>query len=397
MAGRNPGKHLDRLLAVLDLPDGKHALSTLSSLARESDEPAAAALIKHLTYLDLPEDQARSLIESAFRRRETIRSKSGYDLGVRLALFDLITSVEGRIDMPMLIDMATFEAIERSAITDGLTGLFNRAYFESRLQRETRRARRYTQHLSLLLLDLDNFKEVNDTQGHPAGDAVLREMGRLINSCVRDIDIAARYGGEEFTVILPETRRRGAFVVAERIRAEVEKIFRRKKVFGKAIRLTVSGGLSCYPEDAEDPSSLLSKADKALYRAKSSGKNLIDIYFEEKRRDERIPVDDGRVKAILRREGARSSPRQSGRVRNISEGGLLVELTEPVPVGCEMQVSFSLGSEHAYTLRSTVVRVEPGASNGKRRRYEAGLRFQRRAKSLQPELVRLARRDLAAG
>ena len=74
-----------------------------------------------------------------------------------------------------------------------------------------------------------------------------------------------------------------------------------------------------------------------------------------------------------------------------------MELNEPVPVGCELQVSFSLGSDHAYTLRSTVVRVEPGAANGKRRRYEAGLRFQRRARSLQPELVRLARRQLAAG
>ena len=89
--------------------------------------------------------------------------------------------------------------------------------------------------------------------------------------------------------------------------------------------------------------------------------------------------------------------KQNARVRNISESGLLVELTEPLPVGCELQVSFSLDSEHAYTLRSTVVRVEAGESNGKKRRYEAGLRFQRRAKSLKPELHRLARRQLAAG
>ena len=261
MAGRHPGKLVERLLGVLDLPDGKRALSVLSALEKERGEPVSAILLKQLTYLDFDDAKARDLITGAFRRREEIRARSGYDVGTRLALFDLITAVECRIPKPMVIDIATFEAIERSAIMDGLTELFNRSYFESRLQREIRRARRYGQHLSLLLLDLDNFKEVNDTLGHPAGDSVLREMGRLVNNCVRDIDLAARYGGEEFAVILPETRRRGAFVVAERIRLEVEKLFRRKREFDRPLRMTVSGGLACYPEDAEDPSSLIAKAD----------------------------------------------------------------------------------------------------------------------------------------
>lgn len=397
MADRSSGTLVERLISALEEPSGESALRFLDLLARETGEPAPAALLKLLTHLDVDDERARDLLRASFERRDEYRAKLGRDVGPRVALFDTVVAVERLLANPKIIDLPLFEEIEKSAITDHLTSLYNRSYFDSRLQAEIRRARRYGQHLSVLLLDLDDFKLVNDTRGHLIGDAVLRETASLIHDRVRDVDIAARYGGEEFAVILPETRRKGAFVVAERIRGEVQRHFRRRGSFDRAVRMTVSGGLACYPEDAEDPSSLLSKADKALYRAKRNGKDLIEVFFEEKRRAERIAVEARRLKAILQGGVATGHVRRSGRVKNISEGGLLVELTEPIPVGSELQVTFSLDPDHAFTFPSKVVRIEPDTTGGKRRRFEAGLRFQRRARSLQPALSRLARQRLAAG
>jgi diguanylate cyclase (GGDEF)-like protein len=283
----------------------------------------------------------------------------GRKVATRVALFDLLVNVQRRVLNPKIIELPVFEKIERSAVTDHLTGASNRSYLDSRLEREIRRARRYGQHLSVLLMDLDDFKQINDTRGHLVGDRVLREVGRLITGTVRDVDIAARYGGEEFAVVLPETRRMGALVVSERIREAVEKYFRRRGEFDRAIRLTLSGGLACYPEDAEDPSTLMARADRALYRAKNEGKNRIVVYFEEKRRAERVAVEERRLKASLRGEVSSGPLRQTGKVKNISEGGILVEIGEEVPLGS------------AGARQRLLVPVHRGPCGGVRERREA--------------------------
>ncbi|HXI03230.1 MAG TPA: diguanylate cyclase [Candidatus Saccharimonadales bacterium] len=397
MPARASDNRPERILTLLDRAKDEADLAALDRLVDGGDVSAASLAVRRLTHLEYGSEAARELLRSALRHRKELAAALGRDPGMRIALFDLLVGVQKRVSNPKIIDLPLFEGIERCAITDYLTGAANRSYLDSRLDLEIRRARRYGEHLSLLMLDLDDFKSVNDTSGHLVGDRALREVGQLIVATVRDVDIAARFGGEEFAVILPETPRRGAWVVAERIRVEIERHFRRRGGFERAIRLTVSGGLSCYPQDAEDPSSLISKADRALYKAKRAGKNKIELFFEEKRRAERITVEERRLKANLRGE-AKSGPfRHTGRVRNISEGGLLIELPEPVPVGSELQVSFSLGHDNAYSFPSTVVRVEEFESEGKRRRYGAGLRFLRRARALQPALTRLARQQLAAG
>ena len=388
---------IDRLLEVIDETPVERAVSMLSSLAEGSLSVSAhAQVLRLLTHLDFSEGEARQILGAALQHREALREKLGRDVGTRVALFDLLVSVDRRLTNPKIIEIQAFERIERSAITDHLTGLFNRMYFDSRLRLEIRRARRFGQHLSLLLLDLDDFKSVNDLKGHPAGDAVLKEIGRLLVGRIRDIDIGARYGGEEFATLLPETPRSGAFVVAERIRREVERHFRKKGRFDRSVRVTLSGGLACFPEDAEDPESLIICADKALYKAKRAGKNAIAIYFEEKRKAERVDLEDSRLSAILQMPVRKGQIRRRARVKNLSEGGILLELREPVPVGSELEVSFSLGVRRDFTLPSTVVRVAEFGSNGKRRRFEAGLRFQKRVKNLETQLHRLARQHAAA-
>jgi diguanylate cyclase (GGDEF)-like protein len=156
---------------------------------------------------------------------------------------------------------------------DGLTGLPNRAAFDERLEVEARRFHRYRRPLALLVLDLDHFKAVNDSYGHPTGDAVLQRVADLLRANTRDPDVLARYGGEEMVVILPETMLRPAIEVAERIRAAVEAT--RFDHEGRSIDLTVSIGVSACPECVDDPADLLRAADDALYQAKREGRNRV--------------------------------------------------------------------------------------------------------------------------
>ncbi|RMG59931.1 MAG: diguanylate cyclase [Deltaproteobacteria bacterium] len=159
------------------------------------------------------------------------------------------------------------------AITDELTKAYTLRYFQQVLTDEVGRYQRYGQKVSILMLDLDDFKKVNDTYGHPVGDVALREFVRLVKESVREVDVVCRYGGEEFAVILPETDGKSALIVAERIRERTE-----KRVFyieGHEIKITVSIGVSSCPRDAVTVRDLVNEADKALYRAKESGKNCV--------------------------------------------------------------------------------------------------------------------------
>lgn len=168
---------------------------------------------------------------------------------------------------------------QEQARTDALTGLDNRREFQRRLDEEIERALRHDRPLSLLMLDLDHFKRVNDTYGHPAGDEVLRATAARIRTEIRPADHAARYGGEEFVAILPETPAAGARVVAERVRRAVAGApFRLPD--GREIGLTVSIGVLCYPDDANGSRRVVEHADQALYVAKETGRNRVVLYQE---------------------------------------------------------------------------------------------------------------------
>jgi diguanylate cyclase (GGDEF)-like protein len=167
------------------------------------------------------------------------------------------------------------DAREQS-IRDGLTGAYNHRHFQESLQREVGRADRQGRTLSVLLLDIDDFKAVNDRYGHPVGDAILERIVAEIRSEVRgDMDLVARYGGEEFAVILPETPIEVAAEVAERIRRRIDERLFRPPEADDVIRVTVSIGLAAYPNDASNKKELVERADAALYRAKRGGKNAV--------------------------------------------------------------------------------------------------------------------------
>ncbi|MGB9803739.1 diguanylate cyclase [Desulfofundulus sp.] len=165
------------------------------------------------------------------------------------------------------------DTLLQQATRDPLTGLYNRRQLALDLQRELSRARRYGTPLALIMADVDFFKNYNDTNGHLAGDEILRQLARLFTSNIREMDTVYRYGGEEFIILLPQTDLAGATAVAEKLRQRVEKhpfLYGEKQPGG---RLTISLGVAVYPDHARDDEGLILAADRAMYRAKKEGKN----------------------------------------------------------------------------------------------------------------------------
>lgn len=171
---------------------------------------------------------------------------------------------------------AAMKKLEMVSRIDGLTQLFNRSHWQSRLSEEFSRAARYQTPLSLIMFDLDHFKKVNDTYGHLGGDAVLCAVSRVVKSSLRENDIAGRYGGEEFGIILPNTPEAGAMVVAERIRAAIEAS--PIPFEDREIKATSSLGVTEYRQGVADCEELIAQADAALYKAKESGRNRVILH-----------------------------------------------------------------------------------------------------------------------
>jgi two-component system cell cycle response regulator len=227
----------------------------------------------------------RSVVALPFRMREQqtgvlyLRSVHGENaLTAESAAFadSVITAAVAALEKAH--DFATVaaerERLEELASTDPLTGCHNRRALIEALEREFDRARRYSLVLTLLMVDLDHFKLINDSMGHLAGDLVLRQMGDLLRREVRSVDTVARYGGEEFVIVLPETAAHGAMIFAERMRQRIQQY-----PFGEGaqpVRVTVSIGVAGFPDPkATSPETFLALADTALYRAKADGRNLV--------------------------------------------------------------------------------------------------------------------------
>ncbi len=165
--------------------------------------------------------------------------------------------------------------LERLSVTDRLTELYNHGYFQQRLDEEFKRSARFGHILSLIMLDIDDFKAFNDAHGHVRGDDVLRGVSAVIRSNLREMDIAARYGGEEYVIVLPETDTEGALAVAERIREGVEALSWGRDG-GTGVGRTVSVGVASFPHHAQTAIRLLEAADRAMYSAKRAGKNRVE-------------------------------------------------------------------------------------------------------------------------
>jgi diguanylate cyclase len=211
----------------------------------------------------------------------------GFDFRPQTTMLNVVACLPLLVGYPILVGVVTYELSRRVreqnrqlaklSRTDGLSTLLNRTAWEELAATEFRRHRRSGSPVSLLMLDIDHFKRINDTFGHRTGDEVIRGIGALLRLSMREFDVAGRYGGEEFGVILPETDAVGAMVIAERIRNAIESAV---MVEAEDIRCTVSIGTATADHDVADHGAWIARADRALYRAKELGRNRT-VQFEE--------------------------------------------------------------------------------------------------------------------
>jgi len=265
------------LLAVLAENEHHPArlLARLDAITSESGIGARAALLLILTRLAFDEKGAARHWEALLAHREQMSRRLGRDAGVRVAVLDYFLNVDRSLVHPTLIDLVNIDSVEREAGIDPLTGLASGRRFRAALPAELRRANRYDQRVSVVVIDVDDFARANATHGRPVGDRMLGELATLLDETVRDIDLAARLGEDEMVLLLPETDRDGALLVAERYRGRVESHFAAGQSAGVQVGLTVSSGVACYPDDAATPEALLEAAAQGLYHAKAAGRNRV--------------------------------------------------------------------------------------------------------------------------
>jgi diguanylate cyclase (GGDEF)-like protein len=241
-----------------------------------------AARLERLTNLAMPEPEAELHWRAIAVHRSELERDLKRHVGLAVAALDYFLHREPRLSDPVIIEGAMLAALRRSAVRDSLTELFNREYFDLTLAREIRRRGRHRDGFSLLLLDLDNLKSLNDRLGHRAGDAALQVLGAVIRGGVRSVDVACRYGGDEFAVLLPDTGPAGTALVGERLRSRMAARIDRLAPAGEPVPLTVSAGIASFPRDASTAAELVGVADRALYLVKRAGGNQVARYSEQR-------------------------------------------------------------------------------------------------------------------
>ncbi|HEU4403300.1 MAG TPA: diguanylate cyclase [Candidatus Polarisedimenticolia bacterium] len=371
-------RYREELVAVLqeDAHNEERILKRLDQIRTQSGLQAYAALLLILTHLPFEESDARRHWEAILKHRRELSKVLQRDIGLRVGVLDYFVNVNRQLTSPRLIDLAFSERLDPAAPLDPRTGLLNVRQFLSALQKETRRAKRYELDLCVLYLDIDDFREINERYGDLVGDILLREVAIVLKNKIRDIDLAARLSGEEFGLILPETERMGAFLVAERIRKEVERHFLRRDIDGRPISMTVTLGVAKAPEDAATADRLVRRAEEAMHQAKARGGNSVGVYYRERRNFIRFDVAQRpvQIKVVPAAEAGEEAAPDTPEPKNISRSGLLFESERPFAIGDELVIVCQDGRDGGrITLRSRVVRIEE--IEGQRGRYEVGAAF----------------------
>jgi diguanylate cyclase (GGDEF)-like protein len=355
-------RYKEELLAVLqeDAHNEERILRRLDQIRTQSGLQAYAALLLILTHLPFEESDARRHWEAILRHRKALAQSLQREVGLRVAVLDYFVNVNRQLTHPRIVDLELQERQEAGATLDTQTGLWNARQFLAALQKESRRAKRYQLDLCVLYIDLDNYREINERHGDLVGDILLREVAILLKNKIRDIDMAARMAGEEFGLILPETERMGAFLVAERVRKEVERHFLRRDVDGRPIALTVTIGISKYPEDATTADRLIQRSEEAMHQAKARGGNTVGVYYRERRNFIRFDMARRPVKIRVTPAGEEVTMEDSSpEPRNISRSGLLFQSDKPYAMGEDLIIVCEDGRDGArVTLRARVVRIE---------------------------------------
>jgi diguanylate cyclase (GGDEF)-like protein len=237
---------------------------TLESLDLPARGQFLQRYLRAIAHLDLREDQSVQIWEEMISRRRELTDLLGRQVSLKTALIDVLSSF-GLLRVPILIEYDELKRLELNAVTDPLTGLHNRRLFAETFEKELNRARRYSQPLGLVTLDLHRFKEVNDKHGHPRGDDVLRAAAATLKKALRTSDSAFRIGGDEFALLLPQTDSVQALALSRRVQTVFAELLQPLQL---AVTVGMDHGIAIFPQDAEQADQLIRIADERLYQLK---------------------------------------------------------------------------------------------------------------------------------
>lgn len=365
--------------------DDDKLISELNCIIEKDGSEAYQVIFSVLTHLDLTTDKAEDYWKQIIFHRNSISKILNRNINLRTAICDYFCSISKDMKNPIVIEIRVFEEALDSLKYDSLTGLYTRRTFDDMFLRETDRATRYGLELSVLFFDLDDFKKINDTFGHLAGDETLKHVAGIVMDEIRTIDVAVRYGGDEIVVVLPETGKVNALVLGERIRKRVEET--KHEYEGQIISVTISGGLATFPIDATDTESLIKNSDIAVYRAKEEGKNNIIVFSENKRHYMRVDFITGiQVRVVDSKDDNDVLEATS---KDISTGGILFENSYPIDMNTKVRLRIPTGiAEEPLLVAGTVVRVEKFSSN----QYDIGISFLEIDNAVKNELSKCIRK-----
>jgi len=250
------------------LPVEDSYLELLADTLESLDLPARSQFLQRYlrttTHLELHEAQAVHVWDEMLARRREFTDQAGRPVSLKTALMDVLAT-QGLLRVPVIIEYDELKKIQLNAVTDPLTGLYNRRLFDESFEKELNRARRYGQPLGLVILDLHRFKEVNDKYGHPRGDDVLRAAAATLKKALRTSDSAFRIGGDEFALLLPQTDAPQALALSRRVETVFAEMLQPLQF---AVSVTMDHGVAIFPQDAEQADQLIRIADERLYRLK---------------------------------------------------------------------------------------------------------------------------------
>jgi diguanylate cyclase (GGDEF)-like protein len=333
-------------------PASKDPLAESFSKLEREEYGLFSHIIRLLSDIDMNEKEAEFHYKKIIQHAEDLETKIGRRVGFRVAMLDYLLNINPKLNYPKIMELSRYDSILKLSTVDGLTGLYNRRYFDEQLDKEIHRSLRNGHTFSIVMIDIDNFKKVNDSYGHPLGDEVLKGLSYIIKNHLRSEDVGARYGGEEFIILLPHTDIHGAIIFSERLLESV-----RAHDFPRELKITFSGGIANYPYHTEELGRLVDIADKGLYLSKMRGKDRISVQEAERRDARRYRIGAGFSLSTDEVNYHR------GRINDISVSGLAGKAKAELSPGQIVRIRLEDREQQAlYDVHAQVVWVNEVAS-----------------------------------
>jgi len=357
-------------------PQGEESI--FNDISREIPEgeyeEVYSYLIDILCDIEIDKDEAKKHFDNICAHMKTMEEALNRSVGFRVGMLDYFLNEKHKLQNPKVVELEEYENKLRLADIDELTGLYNRRFFDKSLNTELQRPKRYNMTFSIMYLDLDDFKKINDNYGHRQGDLVLRSFAEIVTQLIRAEDVAARYGGEEFVILIPQTDSQNAKVLYNRIAASLAGY----SFLGDA-HVTVSAGIAEFPRHGIEIYTLMENADRALYFSKGSGKNKVTV-LEDKRETRRYyPRGDVSVKVEGETAGI-------GEIKDLSLNGVSLESARNLHVGDMVTLWVDIpGENRNFEIRSQIVWIRENGTESKIVR--AGAKLQNTEQDLVKEII----------